>query len=181
MALSRVGKKEIPVPRGVTVTVNGSLVKANGPRGERQYTVLPGIRVKVEAERILVEQTLEGRGAKAAHGVMRAQVANLVEGVATGFRKVLEIQGTGYRAAVSGDKLQLQLGFSHPVDFALPEGVKVTAESPTRLVLEGSDKQQVGQVAADIRAIRPPEPYKGKGIRYEGEQLRRKAGKTGGA
>ncbi len=181
MALSRVGKKEIPIPRGVTVSVNGSLVKAKGPRGELQYTVLPGIEVKIDGDRIRVEQTLEGRTAKSEHGVMRAQVANIVEGVSTGFRKVLEIQGTGYRAAVTGNKIQLQLGFSHPVDFALPAGIKATAESPTRVVLEGSDKQQVGQIAADIRALRPPEPYKGKGIRYEGEQVRRKAGKTGGA
>jgi len=181
MALSRVGKKEIPLPRGVTVTVNGTQVKAKGPRGEREYVVLPGIEVKVEKERVLVEQTNEGRDAKAKHGVMRAQVANLIEGVSTGFRKVLEIQGTGYRAAVAGNKLQMQLGFSHPVDFPIPEGIKATAETPTRVVLEGSDKQQLGQVAADIRSIRPPEPYKGKGIRYEGEHLRRKAGKTGGA
>jgi large subunit ribosomal protein L6 len=181
MALSRVGKREIPIPRGVTVTVNGSSVRAKGPRGEREFTVLPGIRVEVDGSRLRVVQTLEGRGSKSAHGVMRTRVANIVEGVSSGFRKVLEIQGTGYRAAVNGNKLQMQLGFSHPVDFELPEGVKATAETPTRIVLEANDKQVVGQVAADIRAIRPPEPYKGKGIRYEGEQVRRKAGKTGGA
>ena len=181
MALSRVGKKEIPVPRGVTVTVDGLNVRAKGPRGELGMTVLPGIRVNVDAGIVRVEQTLEGRTAKAQHGVMRTLVSNCIEGVSTGFKRVLEIQGTGYRAAVSGNKIQFALGFSHPVDFELPEGIKAAAETPTRLVLEGNDKQLLGQIAANIRAIRPPEPYKGKGIRYEGEQLRRKAGKTGGA
>jgi large subunit ribosomal protein L6 len=181
MALSRVGKKEIAVPRGVSVTVDGLNVKAKGPRGELALTVLPGIRVNVDGATIRVEQTLQGRSSKAAHGVMRTLVSNIVEGVSTGFKKVLEIQGTGYRAAVSGDKIQLALGFSHPVEFKLPEGIHAAAETPTRLVLEGNDKQLLGQVAADIRGLRPPEPYKGKGIRYEGEQLRRKAGKTGGA
>jgi large subunit ribosomal protein L6 len=169
------------VPRGVTVTVDGRNVRAKGPRGELSVTVLPGIVVQVEGSVVHVGQTLEGRGSKAGHGVMRTLVANCIEGVSTGFKRALEIVGTGYRGQVSGNTLQLSLGFSHPVEFPLPEGIRATAESPTRIVLEGNDKQLLGQVAADIRGLRPPEPYKGKGIRYEGEHLRRKAGKTGGA
>ena len=177
--MSRVGKKPIPIPAGVTVTVGDGLVKVKGAKSELSHFVLPGITVAVaDGEvRVAAEQIVRNP----AFGTMRAQIANMVTGVTTGFSKTLEIVGTGYRANMEGKKLVLQLGFSHAVEFMSPDGITIKVENPTRLTINGANKAQVGQVAADIRGFRPPEPYKGKGVKYEGEYIRRKAGKAAGS
>ena len=177
--MSRVGKLPVQIPAGVTVVVDEGWVKVKGPKGELRTHVLTGTEVTVEGAEARVLSERKRRNP--AFGTMRAHIANMVTGVTNGFSKTLEIVGTGYRANMDGKNLVLQVGFSHPVVFAPPEGVTIQLESPTRLVVRGADKAKVGQAAAEIREVRPPEPYKGKGIRYEGEYIRRKAGKAAGA
>ncbi len=177
--MSRVGKMPVPIPAGVTVTVGDGFVKVKGAKAELSHFVLAGTSVAVEGGEVRVSADKITRNP--AYGTMRAQIANMVTGVTTGFSKTLEIVGTGFRAAMEGKKLVLQLGFSHPVNFMPPEGITIKVENPTRLTISGANKALVGQVAADIRGFRPPEPYKGKGVKYEGEYIRRKAGKAAGA
>ena len=177
--MSRVGKRPVPIPGGVTVTVADAWVRVKGPKGELAHPVLAGTSVAVEDNEARVDS--ERRTRNPMFGTMRAQIANMVTGVTTGFSKVLEIVGTGYRAQMDGKVLVLQLGYSHPIRYTPPEGLTVRIESPTRVVVSGADKAQVGQAAADIRGFRPPEPYKGKGVKYEGEYIRRKAGKAAGS
>ena len=177
--MSRVGKMPVPIPAGVTVTVSDGFVKVKGAKTELSHFVLVGTTVAVEGGEVRVSAEKISRNP--AFGTMRAQIANMVTGVTTGFSKTLEIVGTGYRAAMEGKKLVLQLGFSHPVNFMPPDGITIKVENPTRLTISGANKALVGQVAADIRGFRPPEPYKGKGVKYEGEYIRRKAGKAAGS
>jgi large subunit ribosomal protein L6 len=177
--MSRIGKKPVPIPAGVTVTVADGLVKVKGAKAELQHVVLTGTTVAIEGGEVRVSAERITRNPM--FGTMRAQIANMVTGVTTGFSKTLEIVGTGFRANMDGKKLVLQLGFSHPVVFMPPEGINIKVESPTRLTISGANKALVGQVAADIRGFRPPEPYKGKGVKYEGEYIRRKAGKAAGS
>jgi large subunit ribosomal protein L6 len=177
--MSRVGKKPVPVPKGVTVSVDGQLVKVKGPKGELSRSFRPEISVRTEDGQVLVERGSDAPQQRALHGLTRALIANMVEGVTRGYRKSLELVGVGYRAEKKGKSLVVTVGFSHPVDYPEPAGITLSAPSPTTIVVEGIDKEKVGQTAAELRSIRPPEPYKGKGIRYQGEQVRRKAGKTG--
>ncbi len=177
--MSRMGKRPVAIPNGVTVTVDGETVRVKGPKSELLHPVLAGTSVKVEGAEVVVSAEKITRNP--AFGTMRAKIANMVTGVTTGFTKTLEIVGTGYRAQLEGKKLVLQIGFSHPVEFTPPAGITINVESPTRVSVSGADKCLVGQVAADIRGFRPPEPYKGKGIKYEGEYIRRKAGKAAGS
>ena len=177
--MSRVGKRPVEIPAGVTVVVDEGWVKVKGPKGELKTHVLTGTEVAIEGGEARVSSERVRRNP--AFGTMRAHIANMVTGVTTGFSKTLEIVGTGYRANMDGKRLVLQLGFSHPIHFDPPETITIKTESPTRVVISGPDKALVGQVAADIRAFRPPEPYKGKGVKYEGEYIRRKAGKAAGA
>ena len=175
--MSRVGKRPVPIPSGVTATVEGQTVRMKGPKGQLQFVVHDDVEVKFENGAVKVAPRLETNRAQAMYGTARAQVANLVEGVTKGFEKKLEITGVGYRAALQGKNLQLALGYSHDVEFAVPEGVTVVTPKPTEIVVEGIDQQLVGQVAANIREWRKPEPYKGKGIKYKGEFIFRKEGK----
>ncbi len=177
--MSRMGKRPVAIPAGVTVTVDDTQVKVKGPKEELSHPILVGTYVKVEGAEVVVSADKLTRNP--AFGTMRAQIANMVTGVTTGFKKTLEIVGTGYRAQMDGSKLILQLGFSHPVHVDPPAGITIKVETPTRLTISGADKCLVGQVAANIRGYRPPEPYKGKGIKYEGEYIRRKAGKAAGS
>ena len=177
--MSRVGKMIIPIPKGVELKKSGRIVSAKGPKGEISREVLPGIEVDIQEGVAHVRQTSREKNASAIHGLSRALVNNLVVGVFRGFSKSLEIHGTGYRAQVQGNKLVLTLGFSHPIEHMLPGGIQARVDG-NKITVAGIDKELVGQVAADIRGYRPPEPYKGKGIRYEGEQVRRKAGKSAG-
>ena len=177
--MSRVGRAPIPVPSGVEVTINGSNVAVKGPKGTLTRTIPDPITLRQEGEEILVERPNDEREARSRHGLVRALVNNMVVGVSAGFTRELEIVGVGYRATAAGpNKLDLALGFSHPVDFTAPEGVTFEVPSPTRVIISGIDKELVGQTAANIRKIRKPEPYKGKGIRYAGERIVRKAGKA---
>jgi large subunit ribosomal protein L6 len=177
--MSRVGKKPVPIPAGVTVSVTESAVNVKGPKAELSHFILTGTSVEVTGGEVRVSAQRDTRNP--AFGTMRAQIANMVTGVTAGFAKTLEIVGTGYRANMDGKKLVLQLGFSHPIEFHPPAGITIKVENPTRLTISGANKAQVGQVAADIRGFRPPEPYKGKGVKYEGEYIRRKAGKAAGS
>lgn len=177
--MSRVGKKPVAIPTGVTVRVADERVLVKGPKGELSTPVLAGTRVSIQGTEAQVSSDRITRNP--AFGTMRALIQNMVSGVSEGFSKTLEIVGTGYRAQMEGKRLVLQLGFSHPIHFDPPAGISIKVETPTRLTVSGADKGLVGQVAADIRACRPPEPYKGKGVRYEGEYVRRKAGKAAGA
>lgn len=177
--MSRVGKKPVPIPSGVQVTIADGVVKVKGPKVELQHPILASTAVAIEGNEVKVSSDKISRNP--AFGTMRAQINNMIIGVTTGFSKTLEIVGTGYRANMEGKKLVLQLGFSHPVEFMSPEGITIKVETPTRVTISGADKAQVGQVAADIRGYRPPEPYKGKGVKYEGEYIRRKAGKAAGS
>ena len=176
--MSRVGKLPVAIPTGVTVSLKDGRVHVKGPKGELDTHVLAGTTVAIEtgAARVSAERVTRNP----AFGTMRANIQNMVIGVTQGFSKVLEIVGTGYRAQMEGKKLVLQLGFSHPITFDPPAGITIKVENPTRVMISGADKALVGQVAADIRAFRPPEPYKGKGVKYEGEYIRRKAGKAAG-
>ena len=178
--MSRVGKEPIVIPSGVEVTMTNRRIAVKGPKGALEHDVHPNVDVSIEDGRVAVTRRSDQREHRSLHGLTRALIANMVTGVTEGFSKTLEIQGVGYRAQAKGKDLELQVGFSHPVTVSAPEGVAFAVESPTRIVVSGFDKQVVGQIAADIRAIRPPEPYKGKGIRYEGEYVRRKAGKAAG-
>ena len=178
--MSRIGKLPINVPQGVTVTVNGNAVSAKGPKGELSRTIHPEIAVKLEGNVITVARPSDEPGHKSLHGLSRTLIANMVEGVSKGYKKELEITGVGFKAEPKPFGLQLALGFSHQVQYKAPAGIKLSAPQPTQVVIEGADKEKVGQVAAEIRSLRPPEPYKGKGIKYVGETIRRKAGKAGG-
>jgi large subunit ribosomal protein L6 len=177
--MSRIGRKPIPVPAKVTVTINGSEVTVKGPKGELSRVLPAGVTVEQEGNTIVVQRRDESRLARERHGLCRTLVANMIEGVATGFQKKLEIQGVGYRAQVQGRNLNMSLGYSHPVIFEPPTGIEFAVENNTNVTISGIDKEIVGNIAAKIRAARPPEPYKGKGVRYAGEQIRRKAGKSG--
>jgi len=177
--MSRVGRAPIPVPSGVEVTISGSNVSVKGPKGTLTRTIVEPITLRQEGDELLVERPNDEREARSRHGLVRALVNNMVVGVSAGFSRELEIVGVGYRATAAGpNKLDLALGFSHPVAFQAPDGVTFEVPSPTRVIISGIDKEQVGQVAANIRKIRKPEPYKGKGIRYAGERIIRKAGKA---
>jgi large subunit ribosomal protein L6 len=171
--MSRIGRLPIPVPSGVDVTIDGQTVNVKGPKGQLSHTVVEPITT------LLVERPDDERDSRARHGLSRTLVANMIDGVTKGYVKTLEIVGTGYRVAAKGSDLEFALGFSHPVVVAAPAGITFKVERPTLFSVEGIDKQQVGEVAANIRKIRPPEPYKGKGVRYQGENVRRKAGKAG--
>jgi large subunit ribosomal protein L6 len=178
--MSRVGKKIIPLPKGVELKMSGRTVTAKGPKGQLSCDVVAGIELEVGAGTAEVRQTSTERTAGAMHGLSRALINNLVEGVSVGFSKSLEVHGTGYRAQVQGDKLVLSLGFSQPIEYQLPKGISAEVEG-NKITISGIEKFLVGQVAAEVRRFRPPEPYKGKGVRYEGEHVRRKAGKSAGA
>ncbi|MFD1859639.1 50S ribosomal protein L6 [Aeromicrobium camelliae] len=179
--MSRIGKLPVPVPSGVDVTIEGQTVTVKGPKGELSHTVSEPITVtKAEDGSLAVERPNDERRSKALHGLSRTLINNMVIGVTQGYEKKLEIVGVGYRVLSKGPaEIELNLGFSHPVPFTAPEGITFTVESPTKLTVTGIDKQVVGEVAANIRKIRKPEPYKGKGVRYAGEQVRRKVGKAG--
>ena len=178
--MSRIGRKPIPVPAGVDVNIDGQTIRVKGPKGELSHTVAEPITVEREDDgTLVVVRPNDERRAKELHGLSRTLVANMVVGVTEGYRKSLEINGTGYRVQQKGADLEFALGFSHPVVVAAPEGITFTVERPTLFHVAGIDKQQVGEVAANIRKIRPPEPYKGKGVKYQGEVIRRKAGKAG--
>ena len=178
--MSRIGRKPVPVPNGVTVTVNGPAITVKGPKGELSRKLHPDMQVKVENGTVTVDRPTDEDRHRALHGLTRSLIANMVEGVTQGYKKQLEITGVGYKAEVKPFGLQLALGYSHPVEYRAPAGIKLTAPQPIVVVIEGADKEKVGQVAAEIRALRKPEPYKGKGVKYQGEQIRRKAGKAGG-
>jgi large subunit ribosomal protein L6 len=175
--MSRIGKKPIPVPDGVTVSIEPEVVRVHGPRGELSERLPRDITVTHDGDQLVVTRPTDRGEHRALHGLTRSLVANMVEGVTSGFRKTLEIQGVGYRAALKGRDLELALGYSHPVSVKAPEGIEFEVPQPTRVVVRGNSKQQVGELAANIRKQRPPEPYKGKGIRYEGEYVARKVGK----
>ncbi|MBO6087476.1 50S ribosomal protein L6 [bacterium] len=177
--MSRIGKKPIDIPQGVEVKIDGQTVTAKGPQGEETVEVRPEIAVKIENNQVVLTKVGETRETDALYGLSRTLVANAVHGVKEGFVKNLEIQGVGYRAAMEGKNLNLSLGYSHPVIVEPPAGITISVEANTKITVKGSNKQTVGDVAAFIRGKRPPEVYKGKGIRYEGEHIRRKAGKAG--
>ena len=178
--MSRIGKLPVKVPKNVTVTADGQTVTVKGPRGELKKTFHPDLTIKVENGDVVVTRPSDENQHKALHGLTRTLIANMVEGVTTGYSKTLEIAGVGYKAESRPYGLQFALGFSHPIEYRAPAGIKLTAPNPTTVQIEGADKEIVGQVAAEIRGLRPPEPYKGKGIKYQGEVIRRKAGKAGG-
>ena len=175
--MSRVGKRPVTIPSGVTASVEGQTVKMKGPKGQLQFVVHDDVEVKLENGQVKVNPRVETNRAQAMYGTARAQVANLVEGVTKGFERKLEITGVGYRAALQGKNLQLALGYSHDVLYPIPEGITIVTPKPTEITISGTDKQRVGQVAAEIRGYRPPEPYKGKGVKYAGEYIFRKEGK----
>jgi len=176
--MSRIGKRPVPLPQGVTASIDGRTVTVKGPKGEISRTVHPELSVALEDHSVAVKRPSDEPRHKALHGLTRTLIANMVEGVTKGFAKSLEIQGVGYKAEVKPFGVQLVVGFSHPVPYHAPKGIKISVENNTQVKVEGVDKELVGQVAAELRSVRPPEPYKGKGIRYAGEQVRRKAGKT---
>jgi large subunit ribosomal protein L6 len=177
--MSRIGRKSIPVPAGVDVTISGQTVKVKGPKGELSHTVAEPITVEQKDGELHVNRPNDERRAKELHGLSRTLVANMIVGVTEGYKKTLEINGTGYRVTAKGKDLEFALGFSHPVPVPAPAGITFAVERPTQFSVSGIDKQLVGEVAANIRKIRPPEPYKGKGVKYQGEVIRRKAGKAG--
>lgn len=178
--MSRIGKSPVTVPAGVKVSMKDAEFTAEGPKGKMSVTIVPEIQVKVDGDTVNVVRLGETRQHRAFHGLFRTLVNNAVVGVSTGFTRILEINGVGYRAAVQGDVLNLSMGFSHPVAFKLPKGIDAAVEKQTRITLSGYDKQVLGETAAKIRAVRPPEPYKGKGIKYAEEVIQRKAGKAAG-
>ncbi|TSC80669.1 MAG: large subunit ribosomal protein L6 [Candidatus Peregrinibacteria bacterium Gr01-1014_25] len=178
--MSRIGRKIVAIPSGVTVTVHGATVQVKGPKGEMNITHLPMVAVAQEGEALRVSRIEDTKQARAAHGLTRALIANMIKGVTDGYEKRLEIIGVGFKAQLKGKNLQLLLGFSHPIDFAIPAGIEITQDEKNKnlLTIRGCDKQLVGQTASVIRGLRPPEPYKGKGIRYIDESVRRKVGKA---
>jgi large subunit ribosomal protein L6 len=175
--MSRIGKKPVPLPQGVTATVDGQTVTAKGPKGELKFVVNDEVLVKMENGEIAVQPRDQTKVARSKWGMSRTQIVNILQGVKEGFEKKLEISGVGYRAALQGKNLQLALGFSHDVVYQTPEGITITVPKPTEITVSGIDKQAVGQVAAEIRKYRGPEPYKGKGVKYAGEKIVRKEGK----
>jgi large subunit ribosomal protein L6 len=180
--MSRIGKLPVTVPSGVEVKVESGEVFVKGPKGElRQRVLADVVDIRLDDGKVRVERKGDAKAHRSAHGLTRTLIANMVEGVSKGFRKSLEISGVGYRVAKSGERLNLSLGYSHPVSFEAPKGVALTVEGQNKIHVDGIDKQAVGQVAAEIRSLRKPEPYKGKGIRYEGERIRKKLGKAGKA
>ena len=177
--MSRIGKNPVAIPGGVEVSVKTGTVAVKGPKGQLEQTFdTRHVKIEVEGTEVKVERTSNAKPARAMHGLYRALIQNMVTGVTEGFSRKLEIEGVGYQAKAQGKKLTLQIGFCHPVEFEMPQGLECETPSNTVIVLTGPDKQVVGQMAANIRRVRPPEPYKGKGIRYEGEYIRRKAGKS---
>jgi len=177
--MSRIGKKPVTLPKGVNLDLQGSTVAVKGPKGELRRTLHPEMMLKFDDGSFTVERPSEDKRHKALHGLTRTLVQNMVDGVFKGFTKILEIQGVGYKAEAKPYGVNLIVGYSHPVKYEAPKGIKISVENNTVVKVEGADKEVVGQVAAELRSVRPPEPYKGKGIRYQGEQVRRKAGKTG--
>ncbi|MDX8354169.1 50S ribosomal protein L6 [Cognatiyoonia sp. IB215182] len=175
--MSRIGKKPVELPSGVTASVSGQTIEVKGPKGTRSFTATDDVTITVDGQEVKVDPRGKSKRARQQWGMSRTQVANLVEGVTNGFKKELELSGVGYRAQMQGNVLKLSLGYSHDVNFEVPEGVTVTAPKPTDVIVEGIDQQLVGQVAANIREWRKPEPYKGKGIKYKGEYIFRKEGK----
>ncbi|MBS3939783.1 MAG: 50S ribosomal protein L6 [Actinobacteria bacterium] len=179
--MSRIGKLPIPVPDGVDVALDGLTVNVKGPKGELTRTMPEGVTLSRDDDgAVVVTRTGESRTERSRHGLVRTLIANMIEGVTNGYAKSLELVGVGYRAASKGSDVELQVGFSHPVTIEAPEGILIEVPQPTRITVSGIDKVLVGQIAANIRKVRPPEPYKGKGIKYEGEHIRRKAGKAAG-
>lgn len=179
--MSRIGRQPVAVPSGVDVTISGSKVTVKGPKGQLEQEFHPDIRVELRDGYIQVSRASDDKRHRALHGLTRALVANMVEGVTKGYEKSLELRGVGYRAQKQGNKVVLSIGYSHPVEIVPPAGVEIDVPQPTKIIVRGIDKQMVGQVAANIRAVRPAEPYLGKGILYEGERIRLKAGKAGRA
>lgn len=175
--MSRIGKKPVVVPSGVTATVEGQIVKVKGPKGQLQFVVHDDVSVKLDSGAIKVDPRYETKRSRSLYGTSRTMVANLIAGVTKGFERKLEINGVGYRAAVQGKNLQLALGYSHDVLYPIPEGIAIVTPKPTEIIITGIDRQKVGQVAAEIREFRPPEPYKGKGVKYSDEYIFRKEGK----
>jgi len=178
--MSRIGRMPVKVPKGVSVTAEGTTVTVKGPKGELKKTFHPDLAIKVENGDVIVSRPSDEKLHKSLHGLTRTLIANMIEGVTAGYSKTLEIAGVGYKAEPRPYGLQFALGYSHPIEYRAPAGIKLTAPNPTTVQVEGADKEIVGQVAAEIRSLRPPEPYKGKGIKYMGEIIRRKAGKAGG-
>ncbi len=179
--MSRIGKKPISIPDKVKVSVDkANIVTVEGPKGKLTLQVSPRIKIVVEDSTVKVERPTDLKMDRAMHGLYRSLINNMIIGVTQGYKKELEMVGVGYKAQVKGKELVLEVGFSHPVNYPIPEGISIQTPKPTQIVIEGIDKQQVGQVAAEIRKVRPPEPYKGKGIKYAGERIRRKAGKAAG-
>ncbi len=178
--MSRIGKNPIAVPSGVTITLDGNRVTVNGPKGELSRVIPADMKISQENGTVTVNRPSDEPKHKALHGLSRTLIANMVEGVTKGFSKQLDIVGVGYKAEVRPYGLQLALGYSHAIEYKSPKGITLRAPLPTQIIIEGSNKEIVGQVAAELRSLRPPEPYKGKGIKYAGEQIRRKAGKAGG-
>jgi large subunit ribosomal protein L6 len=179
--MSRIGKRPVEFPKGVDVTVQEQTVRVKGPKGDLTLNVHPALKVKVEGTEVQVARPSDAAEHKALHGLTRTLIANMVSGVTEGYQRALEIHGVGYKAERSGKGIKLSVGFSHTVQYDAPPGITIETPNPTTVIIKGADKQMVGQVASEIRAVQPPEPYKGKGIRYQGEQVRRKAGKTAGA
>jgi large subunit ribosomal protein L6 len=177
--MSRIGRKPVTLPKGVAVELQGNTVAVKGPKGELRRTLHPEMQVAMVEGRVTVARPSDDKRHKSLHGLTRTLVQNMVDGVSKGFSRSLEIQGVGYKAEAKPYGVNLIVGYSHPVKYEAPKGIKISVENNTLLKVEGADKEIVGQVAAEIRSVRPPEPYKGKGIRYQGEQVRRKAGKTG--
>ena len=177
--MSRIGRKPVTVPKGVTLQVEGNNVAVKGPRGELRRRLHPDMQIALDKDQFTVARPSEEKRHKALHGLTRTLVQNMVEGVSKGFSKTLEIQGVGYKAEARPYGVNLIVGYSHPVKYEAPKGIKISVDNNTVVKIEGADKELVGQVAAELRSVRPPEPYKGKGIRYQGEHVRRKAGKTG--
>jgi large subunit ribosomal protein L6 len=175
--MSRIGRAPIPVPDGVSVTITGRDVRVTGPRGELSHTVAAPIEIVEEDGQLVLRRPTDRGPHRALHGLSRSLVANMVQGVTDGFERVLEIQGVGYRAQLRGTDIELAVGYSHPVQIVAPEGITFEVPEPTQIIVKGIDKQAVGQIASEIRGVRPPEPYKGKGIRYRDEVVRRKVGK----
>ncbi len=175
--MSRIGKNPVTIPAGVTLTQSGQVVTVKGPKGELNFTMPSAVTGKLDGDTFTVSPVEENKNAKAMWGMARTMVLNMVEGVTNGFKKDLELRGVGYRAQMKGNDLSMQLGFSHDVNYPAPDGIKITSSKPTQISVEGIDKQKVGQVAAEIRSFRKPEPYKGKGVRYVGEYVRQKEGK----
>ncbi len=177
--MSRIGRKPVTVPQGVTLDLQGNQVAVKGPKGELRRQLHPEMQLALADGILTVSRPSEEKKHKALHGLTRTLIQNMVDGVATGFTKTLEIQGVGYKAEAKPYGVNLIVGFSHPVKYEAPAGIKISVENNTTVRIQGADKEKVGQVASELRAVRPPEPYKGKGVRYQGEQVRRKAGKTG--